>query len=209
MKFIMEATAHEFDLAAEQEILLRYVANRTTKWRNVGLVAFALIALSITMASSGAADPMKLVMLSGGLCVILLLQQLNLDRTGGNPYPSLKQLYRGRMAQTAAEQNAPLRLVIDENGYGIEIYNAYGKAGDWSFQNLCRVTESDDIFELVCKGMPKQYLALPKSALREGTVDELRELFNDLLDDKHPVEHFDIPEKYQQALAAARQKLFG
>lgn len=209
MKFIMEATAHEFDLAAEQEILLRYAANRTAKWRNVGLVAFALIALSITMASSGAADPGKLIMLSGGLCVILVFQQFNLDRTGGNPYPSLKQLYRGRMAQTEAERNAPLRLVIDENGYGIEIYNAYGKAGEWSFRNLCRVTESDDIFELVCKGMPKQYLALPKSSLREGTVDELRELFNDLLDEKHPVEFFDIPEKYQQSLIAAKHKLFG
>lgn len=209
MKFVLEATAHEFDLAAEQEILLRYVADRKLKWRNVALVAFALVALSITMASTGAADPMKLAMLSGGLCVILVLQQLKLDRTGGNPYPSLKQLYRGRMVQTAEQMNAPLRLVIDENGYGIEIYNAFGKAGDWSFQHLCRVIESDEVFELVCKGLPKQYLALPKSALREGTVDELRELFNDLLDDKHPVVHYDIPESYRQSLANAKKKLFG
>lgn len=209
MRFIMEATAQEFDRAAEQEILLRYAANRKAKWRNVALVSFALVALGITMASTGAANPGKLFMLSGGLIVIMAMQQLNLDRTGGNPYASLKQLYRGRMMQTQEEKNAPLRLEIEESGDSIEIYNRYGKAGEWNLKNLCRVVENDDIFELSCKGLPKQYLALPKSSLRTGTVDELREMFAARLGEKQSVETFEIPEKYQRELRRARARLFG
>lgn len=209
MRFIMEATAQEFDHAAEQEILLRYVADRRAKWRNVALVSFALAALSITMASTGAANPGKLFMLAGGLIAIMVLQQFNLDRTGGNPYASLKQLYRGRMMQTQEEKDAPLRLEIEETGDSIEIYNRYGKAGEWNLKNLCRVVENDDIFELSCKGLPKQYLALPKASLRTGTEEELREFFEERLGEKLHVEALAIPEKYQQELQRAKARLFG
>lgn len=209
MKFIMEATAQEFDRAAEQELLLRYAANRKAKWRNVALVSFALLALSVTMAFSGAAEPGKLFMLSAGLIVIMALQQLNLDRTGGNPYASLKQLYHGRMVQTRAQREAPLRLEIEETGDSIEIYNQYGRAGEWSLKNLCRVVENDDIFELSCRGMPKQYLAIPKSSLQTGTAEELREMFEARLGEKQHVEVFEIPEKYQQELQRAKARLFG
>ena len=32
MKFVFEAKASDYDLAAEQEILLRHVSNRKAKW---------------------------------------------------------------------------------------------------------------------------------------------------------------------------------
>lgn len=208
MRYILEASAQEFDRAAEQEILLRYAAQRKTKWRNVGLISVVLVALSVTMASTGAADPMKLLILTGGLVLIMALQQRNLDRAGGNPYSSLKQLYRGRMVQTVEQREALLRLEIDDSGESIEVYNEYGKAGEWSLRNLCRVVEGEDIFSLCCKGLPKQYLALPKSALCTGSLDDLRAFFASFLPEKQDVEYFDVPEAYQQALAAAKAKLF-
>ena len=45
MKFVFEAKASDYDLAAEQEILLRHVSNRKAKW----IAAAALCAATVVL----------------------------------------------------------------------------------------------------------------------------------------------------------------
>ena len=82
---------------------------------------------------------------------VILFQQGYLDYTSGNPKAFLKLLYRGRRDQTYADLNKVLRIEITEDSPAVEIYNEDGKVGEWDFQNLNRVTESDRVFEL-CGG---------------------------------------------------------
>lgn len=105
--------------------------------------------------------------------------------------------------------NKVLRIEITEDSPAVEIYNEDGKAGEWDFQNLNRVTESDRIFEL-CRGggRSRQYLALPKDALREGTVEEFRSCMDRWLKGDKTVEYYDISERRQKQLMKAKYQLF-
>ena len=140
---------------------------------------------------------------------VILFQQGYLDYTSGNPKAFLKLLYRGRRDQTYADLNKVLRIEITEDSPAVEIYNEDGKAGEWDFQNLNRVTESDRIFEL-CRGggRSRQYLALPKDALREGTVEEFRSCMDRWLKGDKTVEYYDISERRQKQLMKAKYQLF-
>lgn len=111
--------------------------------------------------------------------------------------------------QTYADLNKVLRIEITEDSPAVEIYNEDGKAGEWDFQNLNRVTESDRIFEL-CRGggRSRQYLALPKDALREGTVEEFRSCMDRWLKGDKTVEYYDISERRQKQLMKAKYQLF-
>ena len=102
-----------------------------------------------------------------------------------------------------------LRIEITEDSPAVEIYNEDGKVGEWDFQNLNRVTESDRIFEL-CRGggRSRQYLALPKDALREGTVEEFRSCMDRWLKGDKAVEYYDISERRQKQLMKAKYQLF-
>lgn len=207
MKFVFEARASDYDLAAEQEILLRHVSKRKRNWTvAVGLsVLTAVMATVLIVADFGDRD--KTLQIAGMVIGVILVEQWYLDYTSGNPKAYLKMLYRGRTTQTAADLEKPIRVEITEGENAIEIFNENGKAGEWDFTKLVRVTESDRVYELVRGGMPKQYLALPKSALVEGTQDELRRCLREKLGGK-PIEHFDISERRQKQLMTAKYKLF-
>lgn len=209
MRFVFDATAEQFDLAAEQEILLRFVSNRKRNWITaVGLCAVAIV-LAAVLVIGKFGDAEKTLRLVGSLVGIVLIEQIYLDRSGGNQKGYLKMLYRGRMNQTDEERTAPLRVELEQGAEAMEIFNRDGKAGEWSLAGLRRVTESDDIFEL-CHGamLSRRYLALPKSALTEGSVDAFRdELASRLKDGK--VERYTIPERMQKQMANTRAKLLG
>ena len=165
-------------------------------------------AAAAVLAASGLYAADKVLQVSALIVGIVLAEQGYLDYAGGNPKAMLKALYRGRAGQTAEDLNAPLRLEISDGDPTIHIYNRNGKAGEWDFSRLCRVTESDDIFDLCRSGFPRQYLALPKSAFREGGVDEFRSEMNRRLGGKKSVERFSIPERRQKQLLAAKYSLF-
>ena len=175
MKFVFEAKASDYDLAAEQEILLRHVSNRKRNWTRAVILCAATVVLCILLVMFGQTGTKETLQVMALVVGVILFQQGYLDYTSGNPKAFLKLLYRGRRDQTYADLNKVLRIEITEDSPAVEIYNEDGKVGEWDFQNLNRVTESDRIFEL-CRGggRSRQYLALPKDALREGTVEEFR-----------------------------------
>lgn len=209
MRFVFDATAEQFDQAAEQEILLRFVSNRKRNWITaVGLCALAAVLAAILVIGKFG-DAEKTLRLVGSLIGIVLIEQLYLDRTGGNQKGYLKMLYRGRMNQTDEDRAAPLRVELEQGAAALEIFNRDGKAGEWGMNGLRRVTESDEIFEL-CHGalLSRRYLALPKAALAEGSLEAFRdELASRVKSGK--VERYDIPERMQKQLAQARGKLLG
>ena len=47
MKFVFEAKASDYDLAAEQEILLRHVSNRKRNWTRAVILCAATVVLCI------------------------------------------------------------------------------------------------------------------------------------------------------------------
>lgn len=207
MKFVFEAKASDYDLAAEQEILLRHVSKRRRNWT----VAIALSVLTAVMATvlilSDFGDRDKTLQIAGMVIGVILVEQGYLDYTSGNPKAYLKMLYRGRTAQTRADLEKLVRVEITEGENAIEIFNENGKAGEWDFTRLVRVTECDKAIELVRGGMPKQYLALPKDALVEGTLDEFRRAMRERMGGKE-VEYFAISERRQKQLMQAKYKLF-
>lgn len=208
MKFVFEATASDYDLAAEQEILLRHVSNRRRNWTIAALLCVVTSVLAAILIATNYADVTKTLQVTGMVVGVVLVEQLYLDRSGGNIKGYLKLLYRGRESQTVADLNAVLRLEINEGDPLIHIFNKDGEAGSWDFRGLCRVTENEEIFDICRKGMPKQFLAIPKSAMKEGTVDEFRAFLNDWLGEKKSVETYAIPEKMQRQLMEAKVKLF-
>lgn len=207
MKFVFEAKASDYDLAAEQEILLRHVSKRRRNWT----VAIALSAITAVMATvlilSNFGDRDKTLQIAGMVIGVILVEQGYLDYTSGNPKAYLKMLYRGRTTQTRADLEKLVRVEITEGENAIEIFNENGKAGEWDFTRLVRVTECDGAIELVRGGMPKQYLALPKDALVEGTLDEFRRAMRERMGGKE-VEYFAISERRQKQLMQAKYKLF-
>lgn len=208
MKFVFEAKASDYDLAAEQEILLRHVATRRRNWTIACGLCAATIVLAVILIVTGFADTTKILQVTGMVVGVVLVEQLYLDRSGGNIKGYLKLLYRGRDKQTVADLEAPLRLEISEGDPLIHIFNRDGEVASWNFQGLCRVTENEEIFDLCRKGMPKQYLALPKSAIREGTIEDFRALLNEWLGEGKSVERYAIPERMQRQLMEAKVKLF-
>ena len=196
MKFVFEAKASDYDLAAEQEILLRHVSNRKRNWTRAVILCAATVVLCVLIVVFRHKDMTEAVQVAALV-------------VGGNPKAFLKLLYRGRRDQTYADLNKVLRIEITEDSPAVEIYNEDGKAGEWDFQNLNRVTESDRIFEL-CRGggRSRQYLALPKDALREGTVEEFRSCMDRWLKGDKTVEYYDISERRQKQLMKAKYQLF-
>ncbi len=209
MKFVFEAKASDYDLAAEQEILLRHVSNRRSKWIAAAALSAATVVLCILIAVFRHKDMTEAAQVAALVVSVILLQQGYLDYTSGNPKAFLKLLYRGRQGQTYDDLEKVLRIEITEDSPAVEIYNEDGKAGEWDFQNLSRVTESDRIFEL-CRGSGRsgQYLSLPKDALREGTVEEFRNCMNRWLKGGKTVEYYDISERRQKQLMRAKYQLF-
>lgn len=207
MKFIFEAKASDYDLAAEQEILLRHVSNRRRRWTIAAVLCLLTVLMAIVLIATRCGETETTVQVAALVIAVILFQQGYLDYTSGNPKAYLKMLYRGRRGQTLADLNAIVRVEITEGENAVAIYNKDGKAGEWDFRRLCRVTESDEVFELVCGGMPRQYLALPKSALREGTVDAFRRHMSERLGGKS-VERYTISERRQNQLKAAKYQLF-
>ena len=151
MKFVFEAKASDYDLAAEQEILLRHVSNRKRNWTRAVILCAATVVLCVLIVVFRHKDMTETVQVAALVVGVILFQQGYLDYTSGNPKAFLKLLYRGRRDQTYADLNKVLRIEITEDSPAVEIYNEDGKAGEWDFQNLNRVTESDRIFEL-CRG---------------------------------------------------------
>ena len=47
MKFVFEAKASDYDLAAEQEILLRHVSNRKRNWTRAVILCAATVVLCV------------------------------------------------------------------------------------------------------------------------------------------------------------------
>lgn len=208
MKFVFEAKASDYDLAAEQEILLRHVANRRRNWSIACALCIATAVLAAALIVTGYGDTQKMLQVTGAVVGLVLVEQLYLDRSGGNIQGYLKMLYRGRANQTEDDLNAILRLEITEGDPLIHIYNRDGEAGSWDFRGLCRVVENEEIFDLCRKGMPKQYLALPKNAMTEGTEEDFRAFLVEWLGEKKRVEKFTIPAKMQRQLMQAKYKLF-
>lgn len=209
MRFVLDATAEQFDQAAEQEILLRFVSNRKRNWITAAGLCVLVIVLAVILVIGKFGDAEKTLRIVGSLVGIVLIEQVYIDRTGGNQKGYLKLLYRGRMNQTDEDRAAPLRVELEQGGAALEIFNRDGKAGEWGMNGLRRVTESDEIFEL-CHGafLSRRYLALPKAALVEGDMDAFRdELASRVKGGK--VERYDIPERMQKQLAQAREKLLG
>ena len=151
MKFVFEAKASDYDLAAEQEILLRHVSNRKRNWTRAVILCAATVVLCILLVIFGQTGTKETLQVMALVVGVILFQQGYLDYTSGNPKAFLKLLYRGRRDQTYADLNKVLRIEITEDSPAVEIYNEDGKVGEWDFQNLNRVTESDRIFEL-CRG---------------------------------------------------------
>ena len=209
MKFVFEAKASDYDLAAEQEILLRHVSNRKRNWTRAVILCAATVVLCILLAMFGQTGTKETLQVMALVVGVILFQQGYLDYTSGNPKAFLKLLYRGRRDQTYADLNKVLRIEITEDSPAVEIYNEDGKAGELDFQNLNRVTESGRIFEL-CRGggRSRQYLALPKDALREGTVEEFRSCMDRWLKGDKAVEYYDISERRQKQLMKAKYQLF-
>ena len=148
MKFVFEAKASDYDLAAEQEILLRHVSNRKRNWTRAVILCAATVVLCILLVMFGQTGTKETLQVMALVVGVILFQQGYLDYTSGNPKAFLKLLYRGRRDQTYADLNKVLRIEITEDSPAVEIYNEDGKVGEWDFQNLNRVTESDRIFEL-------------------------------------------------------------
>ena len=209
MKFVFEAKASDYDLAAEQEILLRHVSNRKRNWTRAVILCAATVVLCILLVMFGQTGTKETLQVMALVVGVILFQQGYLDYTSGNPKAFLKLLYRGRRDQTYADLNKVLRIEITEDSPAVEIYNENGKAGEWDFQNLNRVTESDRIFDLTRNGgRTKQHLALPKDALREGTVEEFRSCMDRWLKGDKPVGFFAISERRQKQLMKAKYQLF-
>ena len=162
MKFVFEAKASDYDLAAEQEILLRHVSNRKAKWIAAAALCAATVVLCVLIVVFRHKDMTEAVQVAALVVGVILFQQGYLDYTSGNPKAFLKLLYRGRRDQTYADLNKVLRIEITEDSPAVEIYNEDGKAGEWDFQNLNRVTESDRIFEL-CRGAPDNTSRCPRT----------------------------------------------
>lgn len=209
MKFVFEAKASDYDLAAEQEILLRHVSNRKRNWTRAVILCAATVVLCILLVMFGQTGTKETLQVMALVVGVILFQQGYLDYTSGNPKAFLKLLYRGRRDQTYADLNKALRIEITEDSPAVEIYNEDGKVGEWDFQNLNRVTESDRIFDLTRNGgRTKQHLALPKDALKEGTVDEFRSCMDRWLKGDKTVEYYDISERRQKQLMKAKYQLF-
>ena len=188
MKFVFEAKASD-------------VSNRKRNWTRAVILCAATVVLCILLAMFGQTGTKETLQVMALVVGVILFQQGYLDYTSGNPKAFLKLLYRGRRDQTYADLNKVLRIEITEDSPAVEIYNEDGKAGEWDFQNLNRVTESNG-------GRTKQHLALPKDALREGTVEEFRSCMDRWLKGDKTVEYYDISERRQKQLMKAKYQLF-
>ena len=209
MKFVFEAKASDYDLAAEQEILLRHVSNRKRNWTRAVILCAATVVLCILLVMFGQTGTKETLQVMALVVGVILFQQGYLDYTSGNPKAFLKLLYRGRRDQTYADLNKVLRIEITKGSRAIEIFNENGKMGEWDFQKLDRVTESDCIFDLTRSGgRANQHLALPKDALKEGTVDEFRSYMDEWLSGSKTVERYEISERRQKQLMKAKYQLF-
>lgn len=164
MKFVFEAKASDYDLAAEQEILLRHVSNRKRNWTRAVILCAATVVLCILLVMFGQTGTKETLQVMALVVGVILFQQGYLDYTSGNPKAFLKLLYRGRRDQTYADLNKVLRIEITEDSPAVEIYNEDGKAGEWDFQNLNRVTESDRILSFAAAAdAPDNTLRCPRT----------------------------------------------
>lgn len=102
MKFVFEAKASDYDLAAEQEILLRHVSNRKRNWTRAVILCAATVVLCVLIVVFRHKDMTEAVQVAALVVGVILFQQGYLDYTSGNPKAFLKLLYRGRRDQTYA-----------------------------------------------------------------------------------------------------------
>ena len=105
MKFVFEAKASDYDLAAEQEILLRHVSNRKRNWTRAVILCAATVVLCILLVMFGQTGTKETLQVMALVIGVILFQQGYLDYTSGNPKAFLKLLYRGRRDQTYADLN--------------------------------------------------------------------------------------------------------
>ena len=103
MKFVFEAKASDYDLAAEQEILLRHVSNRKRNWTRAVILCAATVVLCVLIVVFRHKDMTEAVQVAALVVGVILFQQGYLDYTSGNPKAFLKLLYRGRRDQTYAD----------------------------------------------------------------------------------------------------------
>ena len=115
MKFVFEAKASDYDLAAEQEILLRHVSNRKRNWTRAVILCAATVVLCILLVMFGQTETKETLQVMALVVGVILFQQGYLDYTSGNPKAFLKLLYRGRRDQTYAVLNKVLRIEITED----------------------------------------------------------------------------------------------
>ena len=115
MKFVFEAKASDYDLAAEQEILLRHVSNRKRNWTRAVILCAATVVLCVLIVVFRHKDMTEAVQVAALVVGVILFQQGYLDYTSGNPKAFLKLLYRGRRDQTYADLNKVLRIEITED----------------------------------------------------------------------------------------------
>ena len=115
MKFVFEAKASDYDLAAEQEILLRHVSNRKRNWTRAVILCAATVVLCILLVMFGQTGTKETLQVMALVVGVILFQQGYLDYTSGNPKAFLKLLYRGRRNQTYADLNKVLRIEITED----------------------------------------------------------------------------------------------
>ncbi len=204
MRFVFKTTAYGFDLAAEQEILLRHESNRKKAWlASLGLSAL-LVVLCVVLVLTKYGDAEAVSHFSFIIVGILLTQQAWQDYSGGNIRGLLKMLYRGR--DPWGGEDFEMSLAVE--GDTIYVYRGEEEVGTWDCSMLRAVTESEMIFDLQRGGLNKSYLAIPKDSLVEGDIDAFREHMRGRIHGKQEVRFYAISEKRQAQLAAAKARLF-
>jgi len=206
MKFEFKASAREFDLAAEQEILLRFVNGKNAARKKTCFLAATVLIAGLLFMTTVSKRPDDAFLVTVATLLLILAEHLRYELSYGNMGKLLKMLYRGRHPNQQIA-NRTLRLVLVDNVF--HVYNEEREGMTWDCRKLYLANESDTIFALRSGWFLKQYLALPKNALVEGSVEEFREYINSRLPERKQVTYGKIPQELQLKLRETKKKLFG
>lgn len=204
MRFEFEADTYAFDLAAEEEILLRHASTRKKAWLATlfAVAAFALLPRILGATGFEEADGIgHLGFILGG---ILLSQQALQDYSGGNLRSMLRALYRGR--DPWGSERTEMALAFE--GDTLYIYRGGEEVGMMDLGAINAVTESQTVFDIQLGGFRKSYIAIPKETMVKGDADAFRAHLCERIRGKKEVRFYSVGDKRRRQLAVAKARLF-
>nr|WP_326184568.1 hypothetical protein [uncultured Oscillibacter sp.] len=192
-------------MAAEQNILLRWMEQRKGEWLITVGFCFVMLLGGVFLAVTGE-GPLWLLMILGMDAVLLAGAAWN-EYRGGDLGTVLAMQYGGDLKPTAESDAQLMRLTFQ--GDTCLIARSGAEIGTWECERLKRASESDTTF-LLRRGAKYGWstLTVPKTHLKEGNLADFRKYLDARLKGRRTVRYYAIPERLQKRLEKARKPIY-